>query len=89
MNIFYLHKDPVKAAQVQYDKHVVKMILESAQMLCTAHHVYVKSKPIVEVIADVFAFGFLLPLFIVGWITLVVNLIVNGVLEGISFGIYG
>ena len=40
MNIFYLHKDPVKAAQVQYDKHVVKMILESAQMLCTAHHVY-------------------------------------------------
>ncbi len=40
MNIFYLHRDPVKAAQVQYDKHVVKMILESAQMLCTAHHVY-------------------------------------------------
>ena len=40
MNIFYLDKDPVKAAQVQYNKHVVKMILESAQMLCTAHHVY-------------------------------------------------
>lgn len=40
MNIFYLHRDPVKAAQIQYDKHVVKMILESAQMLCTAHHVY-------------------------------------------------
>ena len=38
MNIFYLDKDPVKAAQVQYNKHVVKMILESAQMLCTAHH---------------------------------------------------
>ena len=38
MNIFYLNKDPVKAAQVQYNKHVVKMILESAQMLCTAHH---------------------------------------------------
>ena len=38
MNIFYLHKDPVKAAQLQYNKHVVKMILESAQMLCTAHH---------------------------------------------------
>jgi len=39
MNIFYLDKDPVKAAQVQYNKHVVKMILESAQMLCAAHHV--------------------------------------------------
>ena len=38
MNIFYLDKCPVKAAQVQYNKHVVKMILESAQMLCTAHH---------------------------------------------------
>ena len=40
MNIFYLHPDPVKAAQIQYNKHVVKMILESAQMLCTAHHCY-------------------------------------------------
>ena len=40
MNIFYLHPDPVKAAQIQYNKHVVKMILESAQMLCTAHHHY-------------------------------------------------
>lgn len=40
MNIFYLHKDPKKAAVIQYNKHVVKMILESAQMLCTAHHHY-------------------------------------------------
>ena len=40
MNIFYLDKDPVKAAQLQYNKHVVKMILESAQMLCTAHRFY-------------------------------------------------
>ena len=40
MNIFYLDSDPVKAAQIQYNKHVVKMILESAQMLCTAHHHY-------------------------------------------------
>jgi len=39
MNIFYLDKCPVKAAKYQYNKHVVKMILESAQMLCTAHHV--------------------------------------------------
>ena len=40
MNIFYLDKNPYKAAQYQYNKHVVKMILESAQMLCTAHHCY-------------------------------------------------
>ena len=40
MNIFYLHKDPREAARLQYNKHVVKMILESAQMLCTAHHCY-------------------------------------------------
>ena len=38
MNIFYLDESPVKAAKYQYNKHVVKMILESAQMLCAAHH---------------------------------------------------
>ena len=38
MNIFYLHDDPHLAASYVYDKHKVKMILESAQMLCTAHH---------------------------------------------------
>ena len=37
MNIFYLSTDPEKAAQMMYNKHVVKMILESAQLLCTAH----------------------------------------------------
>ena len=40
MNIFYLDECPDKAARLQYNKHVVKMILESAQMLCTAHHIY-------------------------------------------------
>jgi hypothetical protein len=40
MNIFYLHSDPFKAAKYQYNKHAVKMVLESAQMLCTAHHHY-------------------------------------------------
>ena len=39
MNIFYLDKCPHKAAKLQYNKHIVKMILESAQMLCAAHHV--------------------------------------------------
>ena len=39
MNIFYLDKDPVIASQMMCDKHVVKMILESAQMLSTAPRV--------------------------------------------------
>lgn len=38
MNIFVLSLDPIEAAQMQCDKHVVKMILESAQLLSTAHH---------------------------------------------------
>ena len=40
MNIFYLDRDPKIAAQMMCDKHVVKMILESAQMLSTAHRVW-------------------------------------------------
>jgi len=39
VNIFYLHDDPLLAAQAHCDKHVVKMILETAQLLSTAHHV--------------------------------------------------
>jgi hypothetical protein len=39
MNIFYLSECPTDSARMQCDKHVVKMILESAQMLCTSHHV--------------------------------------------------
>lgn len=35
MNIFYLDKDPVLAAQYQCDKHVNKMTTETAQMLST------------------------------------------------------
>tara|TARA_R110002110_G_scaffold257014_1_gene472978 strand:+ start:4716 stop:5180 length:465 start_codon:yes stop_codon:yes gene_type:complete len=35
MNIFVLHKDPQKAASMACDRHVVKMILETAQMMCT------------------------------------------------------
>lgn len=37
MNIFVLDNDPGRAARDHCDKHVVKMILESGQMLCTAH----------------------------------------------------
>lgn len=39
MNIFVLDADPALAAKYHIDKHVIKMILESAQLLCTAHHV--------------------------------------------------
>lgn len=39
MNIFYIDENPVQAAQWMVDKHVVKMILESAQLLSTAHRV--------------------------------------------------
>lgn len=39
MNIFYVHEDPVICAQQHVDKHVVKMILEYAQLLSTAHRV--------------------------------------------------
>ena len=37
LNIFYISDDPTQAAQWMVDKHVVKMILESAQLLSTAH----------------------------------------------------
>jgi hypothetical protein len=39
MNIFYLHKDPKTCAEMHVDKHCVKMILEYAQLLSTAHRV--------------------------------------------------
>ena len=37
MNIFYLHEDTTECAKQHLDKHVVKMILEYAQLLSTAH----------------------------------------------------
>ena len=48
MNIFVLDSDPIKSAQLQCDNHVVKMIVESAQMLSTAHRMldgYVEKRP--------------------------------------------
>jgi hypothetical protein len=38
MNIFFLDNDIRKCAQYHCDKHVVKMILETAQLLCGVHH---------------------------------------------------
>ncbi len=37
MNIFALSNDPVEAAIAQCNKHVVKMIVETAQLLSSAH----------------------------------------------------
>ena len=40
MNIFVLDECPVISAQMQCDKHIVKMPLETAQMLCSVWHRY-------------------------------------------------
>ena len=37
MNLFILNEDPVIAAREQCDKHINKMVIESAQMLSTTH----------------------------------------------------
>jgi hypothetical protein len=39
MNIFYMSNDPKTCAQYHCDKHVVKMIIEYAQLLSTAHRI--------------------------------------------------
>lgn len=39
MNIFYLDECPRQCAEWMVDKHVVKMIVETAQLLSTAHRV--------------------------------------------------
>jgi single-stranded DNA-specific DHH superfamily exonuclease len=39
MNIFYIDHNPYLAASSMADKHISKMIVESAQMLSTAHRV--------------------------------------------------
>ena len=39
LNIFVLDLNPELAAQYHCDKHVVKMILETTQLLCNAHHI--------------------------------------------------
>ena len=40
MNIFVLDESPIISAQMQCDKHIVKMPLETAQMLCSVWHRY-------------------------------------------------
>ena len=38
MNIFFLDEDPWLAARYHHDKHVLKMIVETAQLLSGVHH---------------------------------------------------
>ena len=45
MNIFYLDSDIELNAKYHNDKHVVKMILESAQLLCGVHWYLGRSAP--------------------------------------------
>lgn len=45
MNIFYLDPDPVAAARAHNDKHVVKMPLETAQILSTVSAHYGRPAP--------------------------------------------
>jgi hypothetical protein len=40
MNIFVLDYNTELCAEYHCDKHVVKMILETVQMICTNHHIY-------------------------------------------------
>ena len=51
---------------------------------------YVKSKPVVEVIAELVAFGFLLPLALGGILFFIVGMITGNIdVSNASFGIYG
>ena len=43
MNILFLSAKPGRCARWHCDKHVVKMILESTQILYTAHHIHESS----------------------------------------------
>ena len=48
MNIFYLHNNPKTCAEYHVDKHCVKMILETCQLLSTAHRVLDGEQTIVK-----------------------------------------
>jgi len=45
VNIFFLDRNSKTCAQFHCDRHVVKMILESAQMLCNTHHFFNSNLP--------------------------------------------
>jgi len=39
MNIFFVDSNPINAAQALVDRHIVKMVLETSQLLSTAHRI--------------------------------------------------
>lgn len=49
MNIFFLSRSTAEAAKAHHDQHVIKMVIESAQLLSTAWHQlnpeYIKREP--------------------------------------------
>lgn len=49
MNIFYIEESPDHAARSMVDKHIVKQIVESAQMLSTAHRLLDAKETLVNV----------------------------------------
>jgi len=51
MNIFVLDNDPAVSAHMMCDKHVVKMIVETAQMLSTVHR-YLDGQQYIDVSAN-------------------------------------
>jgi len=51
MNIFVLDNDPAVSARMMCDKHVVKMIVETAQMLSTVHR-YLDGQQYIDVSAN-------------------------------------
>jgi hypothetical protein len=46
MNLFILSINPVECAQQMMDKHVIKIILEAVQMLCTAKRILDPEDPL-------------------------------------------
>lgn len=54
MNIFYLDKCARQCAEWMVDRHVVKMILETAQLLSTAHRLLDGTEQVVEGFVDEF-----------------------------------
>ena len=46
MNLFILDENIKKSVSYYCDKHIVKMILESAQMLCTVQRLYHNDNPL-------------------------------------------
>jgi hypothetical protein len=51
MNVFYLDREPKACAEYHCDKHVVKMIIEYAQLMSTAHRI-LDGKEYIDVTAN-------------------------------------